>query len=55
MYIIWECSTKHEIPDQPWVKIGTDLFSLDNKDYVIVVDYTSFLRFHVSQILSHPL
>ena len=32
---------KHEIPNQPWVKIGTDLFSFDNKDYVIVVDYTS--------------
>ena len=34
---------KHEIPDQPWVKIGTDLFSFDSKDYVIVVDYTSKL------------
>ena len=32
---------KHEIPDQPWVKIGTDLFSFDNKDYIIAVDYTS--------------
>ena len=32
---------KHEIPDQPWVKIGTDLFLFDNKDYVIAVDYTS--------------
>ena len=32
---------KPEIPDQAWVKIGTDLFSFDNKDYVIVVDYTS--------------
>ena len=32
---------KYEIPDQPWVKIGADLFSFDNKDYVIVVDYTS--------------
>ena len=46
MYIISKCSTsrplfKHEIPNQPWVKIGTDLFSFDNKDYVIVVDYTS--------------
>ena len=34
---------KREIPDQPWVKIGTDLFSFDSKDYVIVVDYTSKL------------
>ena len=32
---------KHEIADQPWVKIGTDLFSFNNKDYVIVVDYAS--------------
>ena len=36
-----EALLKHEIPDQPWVKIGTDLFSFDNKDYVIIVDYTS--------------
>ena len=32
---------RHEIPDQPWVEIGTDLFSFDNKDYVIAADYTS--------------
>ena len=32
---------KHEILDQVWLKIGTDLFSIDNKDYIIVVDYTS--------------
>ena len=32
---------KHEIPDQRWDKIGTDLFLFDNKYYVIVVDYTS--------------
>ena len=31
----------HEIPSTPWEKVGTDLFSLKNKDYVIVVDYTS--------------
>ena len=32
---------KHEIPDQPWVKIGAGLFLFNNKDYVIVVDYAS--------------
>ena len=32
---------KHEITDQPWVKIGAGLFLFRNKDYVIVVDYAS--------------
>ena len=31
---------KHETSDQPRVKIGTDLFLFNNKDYVIVADYT---------------
>ena len=31
----------HEIPDQPWVKVGTDLFNLKNKNYLLVVDYHS--------------
>ena len=31
----------HDIPEIPWRKVGTDLFELDKKDYVIVVDYTS--------------
>ena len=30
---------QHEILDQPGVKIGTDLFSFNNKHYVIVVGY----------------
>ena len=30
-----------EFPDQSWVKIVSDLFSVDNKEYVVVVDYTS--------------
>ena len=48
---------KHEIPDQPWVKIGAGLFLFNNKDYVIVVDYTSkFLEVsHLAEILKHPL
>jgi hypothetical protein len=31
----------HEAPSTPWEKVGTDLFQLKNKDYLIVVDYTS--------------
>ena len=31
----------HEIPSRPWAKVGTDLFSFDNKDYLVTVDYYS--------------
>ena len=31
----------HDVPDQPWAKVGTDLFSLHGRDYLIVVDYHS--------------
>ena len=31
----------HEVPTRPWQKLGTDLFSYGNKDYLIVVDYFS--------------
>ena len=31
----------HELPDRPWAKIGTNLFSLDGIDYRITVDYFS--------------
>ena len=31
----------HEIPNRPWAKVGTDLFSFDNKDSLITVDYYS--------------
>ena len=40
-----------EFPDQSWVKIVSDLFSFDNKEYVVVVDYTSKF-FEISR---HPL
>lgn len=36
-----ECLIPHEVPDQPWVKAGTDLFNLRNKHYLLVVDYHS--------------
>ena len=31
----------HDKPNQPWVKVGTDLFTLQGKNYVAVVDYHS--------------
>ena len=31
----------HEIPARPWQKVGTDLFSLENKNYLVTVDYFS--------------
>ena len=31
----------HGIPEIPWTKVGTDLFILNSKIYLIVVDYTT--------------
>ena len=31
----------HNVPSNPWEKVGTDLFQLKGKDYLIVDDYTS--------------
>ena len=31
----------HDIPDRPWAKLGINLFSLNNQDYLITVDYFS--------------
>lgn len=31
----------HDIPMRPWAKVGTDLFSFDNRAYLITVDYFS--------------
>ena len=34
---------EHEIPNNPWDKVATDLFTIYGKDYVIAVDYFSKL------------
>ena len=29
----------HEVPDRPWAKVGADIFSFKDHDYLVVVDY----------------
>ena len=41
----------HEIPDRPWQKVGTDLFTVDNKQYLVTVDYYS-RYFEVDELTS---
>ena len=36
-----ETLISHEVPEKPYTKVGADLFTLFNKDYLLVVDYTS--------------
>ena len=35
---------KHEVPREPWIKVGADLFTLKRKNYLLVVDYFSKFR-----------
>ena len=36
-----ETLQQHEIPVQPWTKIGADLFELQGKHYLLVADFTA--------------
>ncbi|XP_014673256.1 PREDICTED: uncharacterized protein K02A2.6-like [Priapulus caudatus] len=36
-----ETLISHDIPNQPWSKVGCDLFALHEKNYLITVDYFS--------------
>lgn len=36
-----ETLMSHEVPSRPWEKIGTDIFTLDGKDYLVTIDYFS--------------
>lgn len=31
----------HNKPEEPWRKVGTDLFHLAGRDYLVIVDYKS--------------
>ena len=36
-----ESMIPHDVPDAPWVKVASNLLTLNNRDYVILVDYHS--------------
>ena len=36
-----ESLMSHEVPSRPWEQVGVDLYTLDNKDYLITIDYYS--------------
>ena len=36
-----ETLMSHDVPERPWQKVGTDLFTLDDNNYLITVDYYS--------------
>ena len=36
-----ETLQSHSVPDRPWQKVGVDLFSVDDKDYLVTVCYLS--------------
>ena len=39
----------HEIPDRPWSRLSSDLFTLHNKEYIVLVDsYSDYVK--VSQL-----
>ncbi|XP_064647478.1 uncharacterized protein K02A2.6-like [Lineus longissimus] len=31
----------HEVPDRPWQKVGTDIFTYENRSYLVTADYYS--------------
>ena len=45
-----ETLQQHEIPTQPWIKIGVDLFKLQSTHYLLISDYYS--RFPIIRRLS---
>ena len=36
-----ETMTPHNVPNEPWAKVGIDLFHLDDRNYMVIVDYYS--------------
>ena len=45
----------HELPDRPWSKVGTDLFTFDGKNCIVTVDhYSNFIEMdQLTETTSH--
>ena len=43
----------HPVPDRPWAKVGTDLFTINGRDYLVTVDY--FSNFYEIDFLADTL
>ena len=56
-----ETLQSHDVPDRPWSKVGTDLFTCNGYDYLLTVDYYSdffevdFLEDTTSKTVIHKL
>ena len=47
-----ELLKNHEISDKPWTKVGTDLFKIQGRTYINVVDYYT-KYFEISKLLNN--
>ena len=47
----------HDVPERPWQKVGCDIFTLDEKDYLCTVDYYSgyFEIDHLEKKTARPI
>ena len=36
-----ETMMSHEVPSRPWEKVAADIFTLDGKDFLVIIDYHS--------------
>ena len=46
-------SLGHEVPTTPWTKLASDIFTFDNKNYLLIIDYMScFPVIHMLQSMT---
>ena len=48
-----ETLTRHEVPQRPWEKVAVDLFTLEEKDYLVTVDHYSAGLLRAGQTAPH--